>query len=368
MGRYQQDFSLYKRQNKFWYFKLRGWKGYRSTGKRRQDRAMDVVREALAQAGKSVMLKGYAAPFFIRETCPRVRHLVGEGKTIGDRHLREQRALLDRHVLKDPLAEKGFSEITRGDILEFRGRLLEKLPGRIRTVNKTIGVLKTIFREAVYREDLKSSPVQGIGNTKYRINKSGVLSLEELKTLFPEDLPGPWKDLAGYTVFLLAATTGMRKGELLALRWMDVDFDRKLVHVRMAWKDRAELGSPKSGEKRITPILLWPERVIASLQALHAGRKKAPSPMDLVFCYADGSRLGDTWWQKRWVKALEKAGIDRIGRHLTPHGFRRTLNSLLLAANKDSAKIRAALGWKQEATQDGYTEFKATDLEDLRLD
>ena len=60
--------------------------------------------------------------------------------------------------------------------------------------------------------------------------------------------------------------------------------------------------------------------------------------------------------------------MDRIGRHLTPHGFRRTLNSLLLAANKDSAKIRAALGWKQEVTQDGYTEFKAADLEDLRLD
>jgi integrase len=57
-----------------------------------------------------------------------------------------------------------------------------------------------------------------------------------------------------------------------------------------------------------------------------------------------------------------------VGRHLTPHGLRRTLNSLLRAANKDPAKTRAALGWKQETTQDGYTEVNADDLEGLRLD
>lgn len=35
---------------------------------------------------------------------------------------------------------------------------------------------------------------------------------------------------------------------------------------------------------------------------------------------------------------------------------------------KDHAKIRAALGWKQERMQNGYTEFKAADLEDLQMD
>jgi integrase len=348
---------------------LKGWKGYKSTGKRRQDRAIEVVQEALArQGGSTDSLRAYAAPFFLRESCPRTQHLAGEGKHIGDQHLREQRALLDRHILKDALADKVLSEISRGDIIAFRARLLEKLPGRIRTANKTIGVLKTIFREAVYREDLVSNPAQGIGNTKYQVNKSGVFSLEELEKLFPQDPPGPWKDLAGCTAFLLAAATGMRKGELLALRWIDIDFERKLIYIRTAWKDREQLGGPKGGEERITPILLWPEKVIARLQDLHASRKKAPSPLELVFCYTDGSRLGDTWWQKRWAKALETAKIDRVDRHLTPHGLRRTLNSLLRAANKDPAKIRAALGWKQEITQNGYTEFKAKDLEDLRLD
>ena len=204
------------------------------------------MQEAWAkQGGSTDSLKSYAAPFFLRERCPRTQHLAGEGKSIGDRHLREQRALLDRHILKDALAGKPLAEITHGDILEFRGRLLAKLTGRMRTVNKTVGVLKTIFREAVHREDLRSSPVQGIGNTKYQVLKSDVLSMEELKKLFPEDPPNSWKDLDGYAAFLLAAATGMRKGEVLALRWMDIDFDGKFVHVRSAWKDRDQLGIPR---------------------------------------------------------------------------------------------------------------------------
>jgi integrase len=213
----------------------------------------------------------------------------------------------------------------------------------------------------------RSNPAQGIGNTKYQVPKSGILTLEELSKLFPADSLKPWKDLFDYTAFLVAAATGMRKGEVLALRWMDIDFDRRLVRARTAWKDRNQIGILKGGEERVTPILLWPDLVIDHLQELYAD-KKVVSPMDLVFCYADGRRMGGTWWQKRWTAALKEAGVDRESRHLTPHGVRRTLNSLLRAANKDPAKIRAALGWKQEVTQNGYTEFKAKDLEDLRLE
>jgi integrase len=318
---------------------------------------------ALRQRPES--LRVYAGPFFLRGSCPRTQHLEGEGKQIGDRHLREQRRILERHILSDPLAGKPLAEISRGDLLAFRARLLAQLPGRIRTANKTMAVLKTIFREAVYREDLRSSPAQGIGATRYQVRKSATLMVKELARLFPHRPPGPWKDLDGYAAFLLAATTGMRKGEVLAVRWMDIDLDRSLVHVRKAWKDTAQTGLPKGGYERTSPILFCPQRMIRVLQALYASRT-AVDPTGLAFCYADGSRLGDTWWTKRWSSALNAAKIERASRRLTPHGLRRTLNSMLRAAGKDAAKIRAALGWRQEATQDGYTEFRAEDLEDLR--
>ncbi len=368
MGRHAKPFSLRRRPDTgYWHYKLRGWKSYKTTGTKREDLALQVVQRALErQAGHTESLKAYAGPFFLRGSCPRTQHLEGEGKQIGDRHLREQRRILERHILADKLAGKPLAEISRGDLLAFRARLLQQLPGHYRTVNKTLAVIKTIFREAVYREDLRSSPAQGIGATRYQVRKSATLTIKELARLFPHRPPGSWRDLDGYAAFLLALATGMRKGEVLAVRWMDVDFERDLVHVRKAWKDTDQLGPPKGGYLRDSPILFCRERMVRVLQALYASRKVV-DPTGLVLCYADGSRLGDTWWAKRWAGALVAAKIERAGRRLTPHGLRRTLNSMLRAAGKDAAKIRAALGWRQEATQDGYTEFRAEDLEDLRL-
>lgn len=371
MPRHAQPYSFRKRKDTgYFFYKLRGWKDYRTTGTKNKAQALEFIQEQLAKAklaSAGITLKQYAEPFFGRESCPRVQHLEGEGKRIGTRHLREQRIVLDKYVLEDPLADMLLRDIRRGDLLDFRSRLLADNPGKIRTVNRVMGVLKLIFGEAVYREDLENNPAAGIGNVKYPVRKSGVFSLEELKKLFPVDGLGPWKDKLDYSAFLLATSTGMRRGEILALRWMDIDFEGKYIHVRQAWKDLDEQGVPKSGEQRTTPILLFPDRVIEVLQQIYE-RPHNISPLDLVFCYSDSSRLGNTWWKKRFYMGMETAKIDRVGRHLTPHGFRRTLNSLLLASNKDPAKIRAALGWKQEATQDGYTEFRVADLEDLRLE
>jgi hypothetical protein len=62
-------------------------------------------------------------------------------------------------------------------------RRLGRVPSAVCRTLFHPGVLKTISREAVYPEDLRSNSVQGIGNTKYRVNKSGVLTLEELGAL-----------------------------------------------------------------------------------------------------------------------------------------------------------------------------------------
>lgn len=62
---------------------------------------------------------------------------------------------------------------------------------------------------------------------------------------------------------------------------------------------------------------------------------------------------------------MEKAGIDRVSRNLKPHSFRHSLNTILRDAGKDPAKIRAALGWEQERTQDGYTHFDEAHFKDL---
>ena len=365
MARPAEPFSLIKRpKTKFWYYKLGGWKGYKSTGKALKSDAISVALEAL-DAEKpdpsGPTLRKYAAPFFVWETCPHVKRLVAEGKSITRYHVKDMRRILENHLLTDSIAKVRLGKLKRFHILDYRERLVEKLD-YTRTVQKAVGVLKTILKEAYFREDISRDPTVGIGVSRYQPKEIGAFTAEELKALFPAIPPGPWGDLTGYAVFLTAATTGMRRGEILALTWECVSFKEQTIEIRQAWKDRHEMGPPKWGKTRVTPI---PVQLSATLKKVQKKSNNTKSG-DLVFCYEDGARLGGTWWAKRFTSALERAEINRGGRNLRPHSFRHTLNSILREKGYDAAKIRAALGWSSEDVQDGYTHWNGSALDGQR--
>jgi len=158
----------------------------------------------------------------------------------------------------------------------------------------------------------------------------------------------------------------MRRGEILALTWENVHLEEGFVHVLRAWKDLEEIGAPKWDHVRSVPFLLFSDRIIKRLEELKEQSIRI-APNDLVFCYDDGSRFDNTWWKKRFYRAMENAKIDRQERNLTPHSFRHNLNTLLRDRGKDSAKIREVLGWRQERVQDRYTHFDIEHFRDLRI-
>ena len=153
---------------------------------------------------------------------------------------------------KDRIADMTISDIRRADILDFRERLRKKAGPR--TVNSVMTVLKTIFREGYFREELTRDPSIGIGAIRYEMRESGIFIKDEIKKLFPSDSLGPWQDQQDYTAFLIAATCGLRRGEILALRWRHLDFDKAEIRVEEAWKDKDEVGEPKWGQKRIVIV------------------------------------------------------------------------------------------------------------------
>jgi len=365
MARPAEPFSLIRRpKTKFWYYKLGGWKGYKSTERTLKSDAISVALEAWEVASRDPngpTVCKYAESFFVWEKCPHVKRLVAEGKSITRYHVKDMRRILENHLLTDSIAQVRLAQLKRSHILYYRERLIEKL-GYTRTVQKAVGVLKTILKEAYFREDISRDPTVGIGNSRYQPKEIGVFTAEELKTLFPAKPPGPWQNFIDYAVFLTAATTGMRRGEILALTWECMNFEEHCIEIRQAWKDRHELGLPKWGKMRVTPM---PQQLSVALKRLQK-KSKHVNPDDLVFCYADGTRLGGTWWAKRFTAAMDKAGIDREARNIRPHSFRHTLNSILREKNYDPARIRAALGWSSEDVQDGYTHWRGSALDGQR--
>ena len=131
-------------------------------------------------------------------------------------------------------------------------------------------------------------------------------------------------------VFTVAAFTGLRLGELRALRWRDVDFARQTVLVRGSFTHRAA-GPPKSGKVRSVPLIDQAARALDGLSR----REHFTGPDDLVFCTEVGSYLSDDGIRDRFYAALDSAGLGDKRRGSDPmvfHDLRHTFGTLAVEA------------------------------------
>ena len=111
--------------------------------------------------------------------------------------------------------------------------------------------------------------------------------------------------------FLCALRTGMRLGELFALRWDDLDFVKRQLRVVWNWT-HGKLDSPKSGRGRSIPMS--PELVDALRDHRHLRGR-------LVFCREDGSYLTRDMVKHPFDRATRKAGLPAIRLHDARHSF-----------------------------------------------
>jgi len=361
MGRLTKD-VCYRKRGSVWYYKLKGEANFTSTGLTAKTKAESYVNGLLRNNGfqkvSNDIFENYAGRFFVWGSCPHAARLLEEGKSITKRYVAIQRTNLETHVLKSNMQKMRLLDIRRSHILDFRTSLIKKKLAQ-GTVNKIMSVLRVIFNEAVYRQDIVANPMNGVGDIKDDAKPTGIFTIDELQKLFPTDYRKIWNGGLDYTCFFLAATTGMRRGEILALKWKHIHFDKDFISVEEAWKDRDTTGTPKWDHLRTVPMA----KILSEQLKRYREEAWNKTPDDLVFCNIDGSRLGETWWKKRFDKALERAGISIEGRRLRPHSFRHTLNTFLRASGENPDKIRETLGWNSEAVQNRYTHWEPAHLQ-----
>ncbi|MGH2389904.1 MAG: site-specific integrase [Chloroflexota bacterium] len=146
----------------------------------------------------------------------------------------------------------------------------------------------------------------------------------------------------------VALSTGMRIGELRGLRWCDVDFAAKALHVRqqitrLGGKDHPSVPKTRVGRRTIT----LPAEALADLRTLHARRPASPIPLhhaqrdtDLVFANDDGSPLDTDALTDRFGRVVARSGAPRI----TFHGMRHTHATLLLLHGVNIKTVSARMG------------------------
>ena len=157
-------------------------------------------------------------------------------------------------------------------------------------------------------------------------------------------------------IFLTAAFTGLRLGELLALHWRDVDFAGSVLRVRTSYTVGA-LTSPKSGKVRSVPLAPDVARALARL----ADRGLFRGEDDLVFPGDDGGFLDDSALRRRYKAALKRAGL----RSLRFHDLRHTFGTRMIA-KADIRRVQEWMGHADIQTTMRYLHYAPRE-EDARL-
>jgi integrase len=197
-----------------------------------------------------------------------------------------------------------------------------------RTKNKLLIQLHGIFRRAERVYGLPRNPMADI--ERHRQRSTGdieVFTVEEVLALVRA--AGSEQDAA---IYMAAAFTGLRRGELLALRWRDADFEASAIRVRASYSGGA-LTMPKSGRVRSVPMAPDVAQVLAQL----GQREHFVSDDDLVFTGELGGYLDGSALRRRYDRALRSAGL----RPLRFHDLRHTFGTRMIAR----ADIRRVQEW-----------------------
>jgi integrase len=152
--------------------------------------------------------------------------------------------------------------------------------------------------------------------------------------------------VSGYDadIFELLAHTGIRRGEVLALRVGDVDLDEPVLTIRSAMS-AGEDSTPKSKRARRIPLT---DRAVEILSPLVEGRDDA----ELVFAGGGGGGLDADALSRRFLRARDHAKLKATG--LTIHDLRHTTGSLLVRHGFPLTEVQAVLGHAKLATTARY--------------
>lgn len=240
--------------------------------------------------------------------------------------IRSYEAALRLHILPELGALK-LADIQRRDIQRLADELLAA--GRDpSTIRNALMPLRVIYRRALEDGDVAVNPCAGLRLPAARGRRERIATPEKAAAMLRVL---PERDRA---VWALALYAGLRRGELMALRWSDVDLAGGVIRVERAWDPVSRVFvDPKSraGRRRV-PIASVLRDVLIEHKLRGTG--------ELVLERADGLPFDPEPVTVRAAKAWRAAGLDP----LTLHEARHTFASLMIAAGVNARALTTYMG------------------------
>ena len=232
-----------------------------------------------------------------------------------------------RNVRRALLAEFGkatpLEAITTERIDAYRERLFEEGEWSRRTVQKVLVILHGILKRAKRRKWIATNPAEDV--ERVQVRRSG-----DFNVLKPAEVAAVAREARTEmlaAIFTVAAFTGLRLGELRALRWLDIDFEARSIIVRRNLPSHGEEKTPKSHKVRSVPLI---DQAATALDGL-SRRDHFTGVGDRVFCSATGGPFDDGEIRDEFYAALDRAELGHLRNKTDPivfHDLRHTFGTL----------------------------------------
>ncbi len=260
------------------------------------------------------------------------------------------RSNMETHVLP-AIGWRGLQQLTAPMLNTLYADLLSKGGERGPLAPKTVRYIHTTIHKAL--ADAVDAGVIGT-NVAERAKppRPGRVHAQRIECWEPEELSAFLAAVRGdrlEAAWRLAAMTGMRRGEVLGLRWADVDLEGARISIRNAIVTVAyEVleSSPKSHQARVVDL----DPVTVEMLQAHRRRRceelgRQPGERELVVCAEDGSPIHPQSFSQAFTRAIERAGLRKI----RLHDLRHTHATIAVKAGVPVKVISERLGHESPA-------------------
>jgi integrase len=290
------------------------------------------LRRVLAEAAAGTLPGMVRTGATVTDACAEYLRYIEQDRQRKPSTLRDYDSIFRNHVLPH-LGSIPLEDLTSDRVEHWAAHEIDPDRGLAnRTREKAITVFHGVMERARKLYKLPENVVADV-------EKPRTASRTEINVFSPEEIAAlvraadSEQDAA---IFLTAAFTGLRQGELIALRWRDVDFPGSAIRVRASYTN-GHLTSPKSGKVRSVPMASQVAEVLARLSQ----REFFTTDDHLVFAGIVGGYLDGSALSKRYRAALTRAGL----RSLRFHDLRHTFGTRVIGV----ADIRRVQEWMGHA-------------------
>jgi len=235
--------------------------------------------------------------------------------------------------------DKEIHTIDNRDVIEFNSEFIVKTNRSASFQRQAVNAIKLFFNQfSEHSIDTKS-----LERVKKQKRLPEVLSLDEIKKLI-----AAYKNVKHKTIIVLTYSCGLRRSEVINLRWRDIDRTRMVINVRLG----------KGNKDR--PVVL-PQATLIQLEKYY--RQENPKPKEFVFEGQKARQYSSTSMAKILKNGLKKAGIKK---NATLHTLRHSYATHLHENGTDILLIQRLLGHQSMKTTEIYTHISKKSLHGVK--